>query len=95
LPIFRVAMTDQEVPAHVAKALKRVARSTSPEDFARALETNAQLLFGSHADAALGNVRMMSERVAVAREDPLTGLRNHREFQDEVELRRSIRRDRL
>jgi diguanylate cyclase (GGDEF)-like protein len=80
-----MAMPHQHVPEHVAKALKRVARSTSPEDFARALETNADVLFGTHADTALGNVRMMSERAAVAREDPLTGLRNHREFQDEVE----------
>src|SRR4051794_32487342 len=83
--MFGVVMPDNDVPEHVAKALTRVARSSSPEDFARALETNADVLFGSHADAALGNVRQMSERVAVAREDPLTGLRNHREFQDEVE----------
>jgi diguanylate cyclase (GGDEF)-like protein len=78
-------MPDPGVPTHVANALIRVARSSSPEAFARELETQAQVLFGTHADGALGNVRMLAQRDAAAREDQLTGLRNHREFQDEVE----------
>lgn len=78
-------MPRRAVPDHFTDALDAIARSPTPEEFARRIGDHATVLFGEHAGEALDKVRLLAERDVAARQDPLTGLGNHREFQDAVE----------